>query len=607
MKENELPRWDMTNIYPSLDSDEFKADWQILNQMIKDLQEYVAEHNIGPDATFSSIDPQEIGGICATFLEDFSTASILAVTINNYIYSFFSTDTSNEDAKKAMHPMQELSVEFNHLENVLFKGWLSTFGDRLPEIIESHQITREHAFYLTEMAQQSNYMMSTAEEKLAGELSLYGSNSWSIFSEEVKSKLSWTVKDEQDEEKELPISAILNLMEHPDNIMRRRGYEAAVDAFSSVEDVLAAALNGVKGTQLVVSKFRNRQDVLSDSLDKSRIDRATLDAMLEAVRSAFPKLRKFYLAKARQLGKERLPIWDLFASTTKITTHFSYELAQIFILENFAKFSNDLAGLARKAFDNNWIDVGPREGKIGGGFCMVLYAAEESRILLNYEENLNAVFGLAHELGHAFHNYCLRGQTRYHRRYPMTLAETASLMCETIVTNAAIEHAKTVDEEVAILEASLISAIGNYIAGPYMLYHIETEVYKRLAESRISAKDLNKITEDVQIEIFGETLDENYCFKYWWARWGHLFFYNISFYNYDYIFGLLFCIGLYAVYEDRGSEFVPQYMELLASAGKGTAADLAAKFDIDLRSPGFWERGLAVIGQRIDRYASLIE
>lgn len=605
MTEKELPRWDMTNVYPSLNSIEFKADFNKFKRMIKDLEDYVNEHQIGPNSVPALENSEIVGEICVTFMKDYNTAALLGLTLYNYVNSFANTDTSNMEANKSQSAIQSLWVKITLLEDVFFKSWLGTLGDILPKIIESRPFTKEHAFYLCEAAEQSRYLMSEAEEKLVGELSLYGSNAWTNLANEVKSKLMWGVQDEQNREKDLPIAAIMNLFDHPEEKMRQRGYEAAMGAFASVEHILAAALNGVKGTQLIKFTHRNRVDALHDSLDNARIDRETLDAMIGAVRSNFTMLRKFYQVKAKRLGKETLPFWDLNVFTARTQTKYSYQQAQNFVFENFSAFSEELAGLAKRAFDNNWIDVGPREGKVGGGYCVPLYSVEESRILLNFEENLNWTFVLAHELGHAFHYYCQRGKTRYNRKLTTTLGETASIMCETIVTNAAIQQAKTDNEELVILEASLNNAIGNNIVGPYTLFGIESEVFTRLPEGKLSAKELNSITEKVQVEILGEVLDKNYCFKYWWARWPHLFFNSLSFYNYGYTFGLLLGVGLYAVYQERGQEFVPQYMEFLSSTGKGNAADLATQFDIDLRSPSFWEQGLNIIAERIDRYAEL--
>jgi len=606
MTEKELPRWDMTNVYPGLDSAEFKEDRQKLGQMLVGLQRFVEEHHINPSSSLMSEDPKEIGAVCAAFLKDFNTASMLGITMLIYLESLTNTDMFNEESKKAYSDMRSLIVNLDHLENVLFKGWIGMVGAMLPEIIDSHPLTKEHSFYLTEGAQLSKYMMSTEEEKLAGELSLNGSSAWYDLSQEVKSKLTWVVKDEQDQETVMTFGKIDGLREHHEEKMRRRGYEALTESLGSVEHVLAAALNGIKGTQLIEANHRNREDGLHDALDKSRIDRESLNAMWEAVKNTFPALRKFYLIKAKRLGKEAIPFWDVKAPTSKITTQYTYPQAQKFVLENFSTFSDELAGLAKKAFDLNWVDVGPRKGKVGGAYDTALPGVDESRILLNYEENLDWVFTLAHELGHAFHDHCMKGKTIYQRRYPMTLAETASIMCETIVTNAAIQQAKTKDEELGILEASLNSALIS-IVDMYAAYIFEVEVFDRRAKGKLSAKDFCDLEDWSRAEAYGSALDENYRFQYSWARRPHLFLNELAFYNFPYTFGLLLGTGLYAVYQERGKDFVPQYIEFLSSAGMGTAADLAARFDMDLHSPTFWQGGLDVIVQRIERYASLSE
>lgn len=604
MSKKEHPRWDLSNIYPGIDSDEFKADQQKLEQLIEALNRFVGKHQIGPDAGKLEENPRTTGEVIGEFLTELSKAFHLFATLDNYVNGMVSADTFNEDAKKKMAEMKLAQVKLEHLEDALFKGWLGTLGDALPEIIESNLVAKAHAFYLAEAAEQSKYLMSSEEEKLAGELSLSGIKAWFELYLDASSKLKWAILNENDEKEELPIMAIDNLKNHPDEKMRRRGYEASLEAFASIENTLSSAINGVKGTQVTLFNSRGREDPLHESLDIARVDRATLDAMLSAVQDSLPMLQNFYRVKARRLGKSVLPFWDLSAPTIQTGTVYTYEHSQKFILENFLPFSSQLADLAKEAFDNNWIDVGPREGKGAGAFCMGLPAVGESRILLNFEENLNWVFALSHELGHAFHNSCLLGKTWFQQKTPMTLAETASLMCETIVTNAAVNQTKNPEEELAILEASIQSTFLK-IMTVYQMYLIESEIFERRADNKLSAAELNQISEWAQTEVYGEVLKENYRFPYLWARLPHFYIPDISFYNYPYTFGLLLGVGLYAVYKERGSDFVPQYIEFLSSTGTGNAADLAAQFGIDLRDPGFWEDGLAVIGQRIARYAEL--
>ena len=288
----------------------------------------------------------------------------------------------------------------------------------------------------------------------------------------------------------------------------------------------------------------------------------------------------------------------------KMERNFSYPEAQQFVLENFAKFSEELADFADNAFKKNWIDVGPRKGKRAGAFCMSVPAVSESRVFLNFEENLDWVFTLAHELGHGFHNYCLTGKTPMQRQTPMTLAETASIMCETVVTNAAIAIAANQEEKLAILETSIMGS-SQVVVDIYSRFLFETEVFERRAKAELSAEELNEIMEWAQGETFGDGLDANYRQKYMWTWKPHYYYAGLAFYNYPYAFGMLFGTGLYAIYQERGEDFVEEYKDLLASTGLGTAAELAARFDIDLRSTAFWEGSFDVIAKQVEEYTQL--
>ena len=328
--------------------------------------------------------------------------------------------------------------------------------------------------------------------------------------------------------------------------------------------------------------------------------------MLESMRKSFPMFRKYFKAKAKRLGKESLPWWDLMAPLGKTSRTFSYQEAQTFVLENFGKFSEDMAEFTNTAFKKNWIDVGPREGKGAGAFCMGVPGVKESRILLNYENNLDWVFTLAHELGHGYHNHRFYESDRsmINSNSPMTLAETASIMCETIVTDAAIKVAADKEEKLAILETKLIGD-SQVVVDIYSRYLFETEVFKRRQKAELSADEFNEIMEWAQAETYGDGLDENYRQKYMWTWKPHYYIPSLAFYNFPYTFGLLFGTGLYAIYQERGSEFVDDYNNLLSSTGMGTAAELAARFDIDLRSPDFWDGSINIIEERVERDINL--
>jgi pepF/M3 family oligoendopeptidase len=446
-------------------------------------------------------------------------------------------------------------------------------------------------------------MMSQAEEELAAQLGLSGAGAWAKLQGTVTSQLS--VDFEMDGEvKKLPMPALINLRTHPDEAIRRRAYEAEIKAWDTIKEPITAALNGVKGHVNTLNHRRGRVDALHSAVDQARIDRDTLETMLDAMKESFPIFRKYFKAKAKRLGKSQLAWWDLFAPMGEEATRFSFPEAAEFIVNQFSTFSPELADFAQKAVDQHWVDAEMRDGKRGGAFCMSLPKVKESRILCNFDGSLDSVFTIAHELGHGYHNFCKKDKPMLLQFTPMTLAETASIMCETIVFEAAITSAASPEEELAILETSLVSD-SQVIVDIYSRYLFESEVFERRQDNELTADEFCDIMERAQEATYGNGLDERYRHKYMWIWKPHYYRPGLSFYNFPYAFGLLFGIGLYAIYQERGESFIPEYKELLASTGGGTAADLADRFGIDIRKPEFWVNSLNVVGERVDRYVNL--
>jgi pepF/M3 family oligoendopeptidase len=600
---NRPPRWDVTNVYPGLNSAEFDADFELMNNKTDELFAFLDEHKIEKRPTDpADINPQQLAQILDHLVGELNQLYTLFGTLRAYISSFVSTDSYNAEAMRAMSVFQQRGVRLQQA-NTRIDGWIGGLGRLLEKAIDIGDLTKTHAFALREIAQQSAYMMSQAEEDLAAELSLSGANAWSKLQGTVTSQLS--VEFELDgETKKMPASALINIRTHPDEATRRRAYQAEMVAWGSVKESLAAALNGVKGTVNVLDQRRGRQDALHSAIDMARIDRATLETMLTAMEASFPTFRRYFKAKARRLGKESLAWWDLFAPIGKAETRFSFAQARDIVLEQFGSFSPVLRNFAQRAFDSSWIDAEMRDGKRVGAFCMGLPKVKESRVFLNFDGSLDSIFTLAHELGHAFHNECAREKTPLQRQTPMTLAETASIMCETIIFEAAVQQAASAEEELAILETSLVSD-SQVIVDIYSRYLFEKEVFERRTQAELSAEDFCEIMERAQATTYGDGLDERFRHKYMWTWKPHYYRSGLSFYNFPYAFGLLFGTGLYAIYQQRGDDFIPEYQDLLASTGEGSAEDLAARFGIDLRSPEFWENSLNVIARRVDRYEML--
>jgi pepF/M3 family oligoendopeptidase len=601
MANENLPHWDLSNVYPGLDSRELADGMKALSVLLGSIEELTAKR-LSSTTAASPVD--DLARIVDTAIDLFNAAYRDTTTITVYIDSFVSTDSYNTTAVRMMSECEQLQVRLKQ-QWTRFQAWLGGIASVMPEALAGSANGRSHSFVLTEAAGQARYLMSDPEEMLAAELSLSGANAWGKLQRTVTSQI--TVDFELDGKTEaLPMPALINLRTHPDEAVRRRAYETEMREWEKVKEPLAACLNGVKGTAVVLARKRGRPDSLHEAVDMARIDAATLEALLGAMRDSLPLFRRYFARKAQRLGKNQLAWWDLFAPTGKPGGSFSWGEARAFILENFGRFSPRLRTFAEHAFNSRWIDAEPRDGKAGGGFCAPLPRVKESRILVNFDGSFELVATVAHELGHAFHAECAyaAGKTDLQSITPMTLAETASIMCETVINEAVLAAAKDPQERLALLESSLIGE-AQTIVDIYSRFLFEKEVMERRAKAELSAADFCDAMERAQEASYGEGLDPRFRHRSMWTWKPHYYAADLNFYNFPYAFGQLFGAGLYALYRKRGPAFLSDYEGLLATTGEGTAADLAARFGMDLRSRAFWDGSVGVIRDRIERYCAL--
>ena len=598
------PKWDLSNVYPGLESQQFVGAASDLRSQVETLDIFLDEHKIGRTTLKSSsgFDASQVTTAVNGYLNRMNAVLRLHSTLNAYVASFVTTDSFNTTAKRLESELEILAVKIQK-QGIRFEGWIGQIADRLPQVLAQGDPAKAHAFFLKETVEQSRYLMNEAEESLAAELELSGGNAWSKLQGTVCSQLAVNFELGGGVRK-MPVTELQNLKYHHEEQIRRRAYEAELLAWESVREPLAAALNGIKGTAVTLNKRRGRVDALHTALDQARIDRETLQTMLNAMQEAFPAFRQYLKSKAKRFGHDALPWWDIFAPVGSSQHRYTWAEAEKFILTQFRSFSERLAALARRAFDHNWIDAEPRNGKRGGAFCMDVPGVDESRILCNFDGSLDQVSSVAHELGHAYHNECKVGKTILQTRTPMTLAETASTFCETIITEAALAHASGPEEELAILETSLIGST-QVIVDITSRYLFEKEVFERREKSELSADDFCDIMVRSQMATYGEGLDGRFLNKYMWTWKVHYYMPGLSFYNFPYAFGLLFGTGLYAIYKEAGPSFVSDYESLLASTGGARPAELAERFGIDIRKADFWRNSLKVIEKHMGLYSKL--
>jgi oligoendopeptidase F len=595
-----LPHWDLSNVYSGMEADDFTSDMTQVEADIADLEAFVATHNIGRlDAVPADID--STASVMGLLLTRINELSKLSNTLDAYIYSFLTVDSYNKLATKRQSEMEQLQVRLSK-QVTRFKAWAGSLGAVLDQLCEKSDVVASHKGTIVDIVDQSRYLMSTELEDLASELQLSGGGSmWKLQGTVTSQKKMPITRDGKTEE--MPMTMIRNLASDESEAVRRHAYEMELKGWAEIKEPVAFSMNCVKGASVTLANWRGRDSVLHGALDRNHIDQETLDALLGTIREYFPHFRNYLKSKATKLGKKKLPWWDLFAPVGKVNPTYNWGEARNFILEQFGTFSSELSDFAGTAFDNNWIDAEPRDGKRGGAFCMRVPKVKESRILANFDGSFDGMITLAHELGHGFHNYCQRDLTPLQGGSPMVLAETASIFCETLVFNAALKKASP-EEQLSILENQLLGAtqVTVDISSRFLF---ESEVVKRRANAELSADEFSEIMLETQKETYGDALDENHLHPYMWLLKPHYYYGDLNFYNFPYAFGLLFGLGVYAIYQREGEAFIPRYKELLLSTGSGKAADLAAKYGLDIKSREFWAGSLDVIKKQIDLYCEL--
>jgi pepF/M3 family oligoendopeptidase len=594
MKEEKIMdlHWSLQELYTSFDAPAFKKDWEAFIAYIEKIKNWADTNLLNTDDAVAKIDQ---------YIQMQNEFGHLSSKLFQYAELTLSIDAKNETALQIIERLEECMTELSK-PSVQFQKWVGTLTN-LEALLETSPILKEHRFHLLDQAKHSRYLLSDEEEVVLSKMKNTGSAAWTKLQELLSSTLLVDITVDG-ELKQMPLPIVRNMAYEKEAAVRKNAYEAELKSYEKIAVSSAACLNGIKGEVITVSKMRGYESPLHMTLLNSHMDLGTLNAMLTAMKESLPSFHAYYRKKAELLGhKNGLPFSDLFAPMGEIDMKFTYSQAKDFIVKNFSTFSRKLGDYAEYAFDHQWIDVEPQEGKRGGAFCASLHSIKESRILTNFTGSFNDVTTLAHELGHGYHGACLTEETYLNSDYPMPLAETASIFCETIITAAALKTAST-EEAFAILESD-ISSSGQVIVDIYSRFLFESELFARRKDSSVSPKELKEMMIKAQKDAYGDGLNHEVLHPYMWVCKPHYYSADYNFYNFPYAFGLLFAKGLYAEYLKQGEAFVQKYDDLLNATSKNNIADVTKMMGVDVQNPDFWRASLQVIQKDIEKFIAL--
>ena len=579
--------WNLDPIYKGFEDPAFEADLSALKEKVAAFAAF--------SETLAELDPLEglRGGIAQQ-----ETIQNIAMKLGTYASLRQAADTRNPEAGSHMGRVMAVLAGLA-APMAAFESWASKLPG-LMELVMSDETLKEYEFLFANMADSSRYLLPGIGEAVMAKMKMSGGDAWGELQQYLTSTVPVFYRGGTTN-----LSAIRNLAYDADPAVRKDAYEAEIACYDRIKDAVAYALNSIKLETISDCQLRGYESPLARTLKKSYMKKETLDAMLSAMDEYSPKFWQYLKAKAKALGHGNgLPWYDLFAPMGKSSTKFTAEAARDYLVGLFGEFDSELSQMVATAFDEAWIDFYPRDGKAGGAFCAGVECLGESRILTNFDGMFGDVVTLAHELGHAFHNQCIKDHRPLNHDYSMPLAETASTFNECVVMASAIRKAADKDERIALIESQL-QDITQVICDIYSRFRFEAMVFENREEKFMDAATLCGFMEDAQKQSYGDGLDHNCLHPYMWVCKSH--YYGPTFYNFPYAFGALFARGLYACYEKEGAAFVPKYKKLLYTTAVASAEDTAKVAGIDLTDKEFWRGALQTVADQIDQFCALVK
>jgi pepF/M3 family oligoendopeptidase len=592
---SQAPTWSVTDLYSGLGAPEFQSDFEQLMRFgdaLADVLDTNGVRGIEPRAATAAD-----AAVAEQVVQVLNAANELGRTLWAFVEAHSRVD-STDDIAIGLGARIGTLIGRNRGLNARFAAWLAALD--VDALASMSVVVTQHHGPLARLAARARHQMSEAEETLAAELSASASMAWTQLHATATSQMTVEV-ELPDGTRRMPMAAIRGLGTHGDERVRRAAFEAELRGWPTVAPVCAAALNAIKGEANVVNRRRGWAEPLDASLFGNVVTRDEYDAMTQAVVASLPDFQRFVRAKARVHGHgDSLPWWDLVAPMPGAPVEWEWEAGLQMVRDAFGTYGGGLAGIVDRAVRERWIDALPRPGKAPGASSMPFFG-DRSLVFLNWTGALEQVFTTAHELGHSYHNMQLARRTAMQRDVPMSLAETASIFCETLMVHVGLERTSGADR-LEMLDLDLCGHTQT-VVDIHTRVLFETEVFARRARRTLGAGELGEIMTQAQAIAFGDSLRSDTCHPFMWAVKRH--YYTSNFYNWQYTFGLLFGLGLFSRYLADPEGFRAEYDDMLSRAGMDTAAELATRFHIDLADPAFWTSSLDIIRRRIDQYEVL--
>ncbi|ACY51849.1 Oligoendopeptidase F [Vibrio antiquarius] len=591
------PSWDLSIVYNDLSDPRIQDDIALVEQCIDLLNKQSADCG-NVEIMQNAILTNE-------------AASRLAGTVANFASCYASVDATNAEAKSLLGKMtrifSELSQAFSPFDLTL------THADEefiLRVLDHENPDISGQAFSILNSRKLADTRLSNAEEQLLAAMSVDGKSAWGNLYDNLTGSLKVKLKYADGKSEVLGFSQAASILYGSEFERQEAAWRGVQDAMQTHQESFAAILNALAGWRLTENKKRStKREVhfLEPSLHGSRIQAETLNAMMTVAKDSRAIGQKAGLLMAKVHGLDEMKPWNHLAAMPALSGEakvYDFDEAIDVICEAFETVNPEMSEFVRLMVQNGWIDAAPNASKRLGAYCTKLPATRTPLVFMTWSGSRSDLMTLAHELGHAFHNWVIRDLPLCQTYYPMTLAETASIFAENIVRDHLISKAESVDEKLEMLWEELSSALALMINIP-VRYEFEKSFYERRQDGELTADEFCELMSETWKEWYGDVMSEPD--PYFWASKLHFSIDSVSFYNYPYLFGFLFSKGIYAQRETKGEAFYTDYINLLRDTGCMMAEDVVEKhLSMDLTQPTFWQQSVELVREKVDEFERLL-
>ncbi|WP_422450151.1 M3 family oligoendopeptidase [Endozoicomonas sp. ALB091] len=597
--DDSIPVWDNTHIYQDFNDPALKQDLKTITEICDALSDKALALDTGNENTVVKILVEAIK------LDE--KASILCWTASTFASSTSSVDAKNEDASRLDARTNTLSARIDQAFKP-FKQYLLKASDEVLQQVFADRAAASYQFYFQHERKRNAHLLSTDEEVAISALSVDGLHSWWRLYNDLRGSLRCQVGDQ-----EMGLAGAFNLTLQHDPVKRKQAWEGIQNAWRSREETAAAILNAVNGWRNEENQLRSNIEpvhYLDVSCHRQKIERSTLSALMDTTESRMSIGHRALKGMAKGLGIGQLEPQDILAPCPKLNhdlsgSYHAFSDSIDLISDAFSQFDPEMGDFAKMMYQKGWIDARPSNNRANGAYCSKFPGAREPRVFMTWDGAITNVITLAHELGHAWHNWVMRDLSFVETIYPSTLAETASIFAETLVRDALAREASNDQEKLATSWEDAISAAEFLINIPAR-FDFESKLIESRMQGYLPASELSAMMSESWSKWYQNSVSG--CDSMFWAAKMHFSISGMSFYNYPYLFGYLFSLGIYAKKDQYGDQFSDVYRAVMMDTGRMTSEDLIKKhFDQDIRQPEFWHASLDIVEKQVVRFEELLD